>query len=100
MTADCMTIVYLRELAQREANGDKGLALAAESALHIVTDIRENYMTDTDVASLHMLVDDIRQSGHEILLDHLWYSAPDCAMCAALAARVAAQFRSGLRAAA
>lgn len=82
-----MTIRYLRELAEREQHRDAGLAFAAEAAMKIVTDLRENYTTEQDVSILHMLVDEIRKCGHDILLEHLEHEAPDCDLCAALAAR-------------
>jgi hypothetical protein len=87
LAAECMTIRYLRGLAEHERHNDAALAAAAEAVLHIVTDLRENYASDGDVTLLHMLVDEIRKSGHDILLEHLRHEAPDCDLCAALAAR-------------
>ncbi|MDX9994424.1 MAG: hypothetical protein RBS28_03800 [Rhodocyclaceae bacterium] len=87
MTAECMTIRYLRELASRERDRDAGLAAAAGAVLQIISDVRENYMSERDVSILHMLVDEIRKSGHDVLLEHLRHEAPDCDLCAALAAR-------------
>lgn len=90
MVAECMTIRYLRELALRERDRDASLAAAADAVLRIITDLRANYISRRDVSYLHMLVDDIRRNGHDILLDHLRHEAPDCDICAALAARIAA----------
>ena len=81
-----MTIRYLRGMAARDGHCDAGLAAAAEAVLKIVADLRENYMTEQDVSILHMLVDEIRKSGHDVLLDHLRHESPDCDLCAALAA--------------
>lgn len=86
MASECKMIRYLRELAERKKDCDVGLAIAAEAALNIVADLRENFMTDRDAAILHLLVDEIRKSGHEALLGLLHSGVPDCDICAALAA--------------
>lgn len=88
MAKECAMITYLRELAQRDGIDNRGTAIAADVALRIIADVRENHLTDMDAESIHMLVDDIYKSGHEILLAELQRDMADCDICAALVSRM------------
>jgi hypothetical protein len=87
--SECATIEYL----QRLSSPATPVAHAASASLNIIADVREFEMTATDLKCLHDLVDAIVQEGHGILLSHLLESTPDCAICAALAQRMATHQR-------
>lgn len=85
MAAECKTIRYLRGLAERKGGRDNA-APAAAAALAIIADVRENYLGRHDVSILHMLLDEIRKSGHDALTEYLREGAADCELCAGLVA--------------
>lgn len=89
MKEECVTIGYLKQVATTdEPMHSENLAGVAASALRIIADVREYRMTGMDVECLQWLVDSIFQQGHGALLSHLRDGAPDCEICAALAARM------------
>ena len=90
MNKECAAIVHLREMAQLDGDNQWINADNAETALLIIADVREHYLSETDIKYLHSLTDEIIKSGHEALLAYLSSGAPDCNICAALMARMAA----------
>ncbi len=84
MNKECAAIAYLREIAHLDGANQ---GIAADTALRIIADVREHYLSETDIQFLHMLNDEIIKSGHEALLAYLSSGAPDCNICAALMAR-------------
>ena len=87
MNKECAAIVHLREIAQLEGS-DQGIN--ADTALRIIADVKEHYLSETDIQYIHMLTDEIIRNGHEKLLAYFAAGAPDCNICAALMARRAA----------
>ena len=87
MNKECVVIVHLREIAQLDSAGQ---GITADTALRIIADAREYFLSETDIQYIHMLTDEIIKNGHEGLLAYLSGGAPDCNICAALMARRAA----------
>jgi hypothetical protein len=87
MNKECAAIVHLREMAQMDGDNQGS---NAETALLIIADVREYYLSETDIKYLHSLTDEIIKSGHKALLAYLSAGVPDCDICAALMVRMAA----------
>ncbi len=89
MGSECATIKHLRKVAAMGAQEDAGIGSgAAASALKIISDINEYWMTAIDVECLHSLVDALVQHGQSALLQHLRAGSPDCPICEALTAKM------------
>lgn len=87
MSPHCDTRDTLRRLAGGSA--DRHLAGAAAASLAILQDIDNQAMSAQDIDLLQDLVEAIYREGNLALLEHLRSGAPDCAVCAVLALRMA-----------
>jgi len=92
---NCEPVRYLNALMLKPASIDRGLDRVARSALNIASTMRESPVSDVDLEILCDLIGAISNQGHGALLLEIQLCAPQCALCAAVARRLASRSARG-----